>query len=140
VPLDDPQAPLTAGKTALQLAVVPPFTPVHDQFHGPLPETAVAVPVVQSPVEGAEVSATPLDDPHAPLTGVAVTPFCAVHDAVVPPFDPVHVQFHGPVPSTVVAVPVEQRPVVGVEVNVAPLDPPHTPVTGCGAVASVPTR
>ena len=37
---------------------------------------------------------------------------------------------HGPLPLTVVAVPVLQRLVVGAEVNVPPLDEPHTPVIG----------
>ena len=45
--------------------------------------------------------------------GVVVTVLLAEQLAVVPPFVPVQLQFHGPVPDTVVGVPVEQRLVVG---------------------------
>jgi hypothetical protein len=47
-----------------------------------------------------------------------VAVLCALQDAVVPPFDPLHDHVHGPVPDTVLAVPVAQRLAVGVEVNV----------------------
>ncbi len=50
--------------------------------------------------------------------------------AVVPPFDPVQLHVHGPVPLTAVAVPVLQRLVVGAEANVPPFDEPHTPLIG----------
>ncbi|MFO0750150.1 MAG: hypothetical protein U1F43_31440 [Myxococcota bacterium] len=37
----------------LQLAVLPPPWPVHDQVKGPAPETAVGVPAEHRPVPGA---------------------------------------------------------------------------------------
>jgi len=53
--------------------------------------------------------------------------------AVVPPFEPVQLQFQGPVPATVDAVPVEQRLVVGVELTVVPLEAPQAPLASSGA-------
>jgi len=38
---------------AEQLAVVPPFTPVHDQYQGPVPVTVVDVPELHRFVVGA---------------------------------------------------------------------------------------
>ena len=56
---------------AEQLAVEPPLDPVQLHVQGPLPLTAVAVPVLQRFVVGAEVNVPPLDEPHAPLIGFA---------------------------------------------------------------------
>lgn len=56
-------------------------------------------------------------------------PLGAVHDAVLPPPDPVQVQSHGPEPVTVEAVPVLHNPVVGVDVRACPLAAPHEPFT-----------
>ena len=50
--------------------------------------------------------------------------------AVEPPLEPVQPHVQGPLPLTVVAVPELQRLVVGAEVNVPPLDEPHTPAIG----------
>ncbi len=50
--------------------------------------------------------------------------------AVVPPFDPVQLHVHGPLPLTAVAVPALQRFVVGAVSNVCPFDVPHTPLIG----------
>ena len=47
----------------------------------------------------------------------------AVQEAVVPPPDPVQLQFHGPDPATAVAVPVEQKLAVGIEDVFAAADP-----------------
>jgi hypothetical protein len=57
---------------AEQLAVVPPLEPVQLHVHGPLPLTAVAVPELQRFVVGADVNVPPFDEPHAPLTTLAV--------------------------------------------------------------------
>jgi hypothetical protein len=45
--------------------VVPPFNPAQLQLHGPLPLTAQAEPVVQSPLVGLLLTATPFAEPHA---------------------------------------------------------------------------
>ncbi len=58
---------------ALQLAVVPPFAPVHDHVHGPVPVTEVGVPTQQRLVVGADATVVPLDEPHDPLIGAAET-------------------------------------------------------------------
>jgi hypothetical protein len=49
----------------------------------------------------------------------------AEHDAVVPPLLPAQVQIHGPLPDTVLAVPVLQRLLEGADENVSPSDEPH---------------
>ena len=56
----------------------------------------------------------------------------AEHDAVVPPLVPRHCQVHGPVPDTVVAVPAEQRLLVGLDATVLPFADPQTPFTTVG--------
>ena len=54
--------------------MVPPFAPLHDQFHGPEPVTAVAEPDAHNPVVGATVKIPLLELPHVPFTGgVAAT-------------------------------------------------------------------
>lgn len=63
-----PQTPSTL-KGALQDAFVPPLAPLHDQVHGPDPDTAVAVPAPHKPEDGAEVTPTPFAAPHDPLVG-----------------------------------------------------------------------
>ena len=50
--------------------------------------------------------------------------------AFVPPFSPLHIQVHGPLPVTVEGVPALQRFAMGVVVKVPPLLPPHAPLTG----------
>ena len=54
----------------------------------------------------------------------------AEHKVVVPPFDPIQPQVHGPIPLTAVAVPPLQRFVVGAVVDVCPFDAPQAPLTG----------
>ena len=54
---------------ALQLASVPPELPWQLHLQGSVPDTAVAVPVVQKLVVGAVVNVPPLLVPQAPLTG-----------------------------------------------------------------------
>ena len=58
----------------------------------------------------------------------------ALHDAVEPPFAPVQVHDHGPVPVTVVGVPTEHRLLVGTAANTPPLAVPHAPLTGAATV------
>ena len=49
--------------------------------------------------------------------------------AVVPPFAPVQLHAHGPVPVTLVAVPTLQRFAVGAAESAIPFALPHTPFT-----------
>ena len=102
---------------AEQLTVVPPFVPMHVQFQGPTPVTLEAVPVVHSPLDGVLGIMEPFAVPHVPLVIVIAAAF-AEQLAVDPPFLPSHVQFHGPVPVTLDAVPLVQRLIVGVVVCV----------------------
>jgi hypothetical protein len=51
----------------VQLAVEPVLAPVHDQVHGPLPETAVGVPAVQRLPVGALARSALWEEPQLPL-------------------------------------------------------------------------
>jgi hypothetical protein len=103
----------------------------HDQFHGPVPLTAEAVPVLQRLVVGFEATVAPFDEPQAPFTGVGASG--AEHDAVVPPLEPAHDQLHGPLPLTADAVPVLHRFVVTALLAGTPFALPQAPLTGDGA-------
>ena len=116
------------AKLVEQLAVVPPLKPGHVQFQGPVPVVAVALPVVHILVVGATVNELPLLVPQLPLTGESVK--YAVQMAVEPPFNPVHVQFQGPYPVAVVALPAAQKLVVGATANEPPLLDPQVPMIG----------
>lgn len=54
----------------------------------------------------------------------------AEQGAVEPPYEPVQVQDHGPLPLTDDAVPALQRLVAGADVNVCPFDDPQAPFIG----------
>jgi hypothetical protein len=106
-PCAAPHRPTTGGggmRGAVQLTVIPPFSPIQAQFHGPLPLTSVGVPAEQNPARGRETKATPLDDPHTPLTsgpgggGALVITIEAEQVLAIPPFIPEHVHVHGPSP------------------------------------------
>src|SRR5258708_7950119 len=58
---------------AEQLAVVPPFVPVQNQVHGPVPVTVVAVPAEQRFMAGAVATVVPFALPHAPFTTALAT-------------------------------------------------------------------
>jgi hypothetical protein len=94
--------------------------PSQPHVHGPLPETDVAVPALHKLLAGATLVVSPFAAPHAPLTSRL-----AEHEALVPPFDPAQVQFHGPFPVTAEAVPALHRLVVGVLVKSPPFEEPH---------------
>src|SRR3989344_1457439 len=68
--------------------------------------------------------------------GAATSAFAATHDAVVPLLE-VHTQFHGPVPTTPLAVPTEQRLLAGALLTVVPLAEPQAPLTWAVAVVFV---
>lgn len=63
---------ITAGD-ALHAMFVPPFRPLHDQFHGPKPATAgIGVPAKQSPAPFTDAESTkvpPLAGPQMPFSG-----------------------------------------------------------------------
>ena len=59
--------PLTVEIDAEQFAFVPPLLPAQVQFHGPLPVTVDAVPVVQRLVVGVLIKVPELLLPHTPL-------------------------------------------------------------------------
>jgi hypothetical protein len=84
-PFAEPQAPLTGVdedfKFALQLALLPPLDPSHTQVHGPDPRTEDAEPDEQRLDVGTTLTATPLAEPQAPLTGV-LTPLHWTSDVV----------------------------------------------------------
>lgn len=128
-PFADPHTAFTRSG-AEHDALVPPFAPLQFQLHGPDPLTVVAVPDEQRFDDGADVTPTPFADPH--------TPFCmsgAEHDAFVPPFAPLHVHAHGPVPLTADAVPDEQR--LELDVDIVPVLSalPHVPLMAQSGLA-----
>jgi hypothetical protein len=61
----------------------------------------------------------------------------ALQLALVPPFAPTHDHVQGPVPVTVVGVPVVQRFVVGAVLKDCPLEEPQTPFMGVGGAVTV---
>jgi hypothetical protein len=65
---------------AEQDAFVPPLAPLHVQLHGPLPLTDDGVPALQRFADGLLEVATPLAEPHVPLTGLGLrgSPLTAV--------------------------------------------------------------
>ena len=90
-----PQAPPLLMMTfAQQLAFVPPFVPLQNHVHGPVPETLELVPLEHRFVVGAAVRFAPFEVPQVPST-ITV----AVQLASVPPFVPLQNQVHGPVPA-----------------------------------------
>jgi hypothetical protein len=124
-PFEEPHAPLTAEVVGAQHnPVAPPLLPEQLQDHGPLPLTADAVPALQRLALGAVLTATPFALPHLPTISSR-----AEQLAVVPPPEPAHVQFHGPEPLTLEAVPALQRLVVGALVRSALFEGPHAPLT-----------
>lgn len=71
-----------------------------------------------------------MTEPPHPLSQPDAAVLFAEQDAVVPPPDPLQVQFHGPDPPTADALPVKHRLVEGADANVPPCELPHAPLTG----------
>jgi hypothetical protein len=68
-PFEVPHEAATAAVLLeLQDAFVPPPAPLQVHVQGPVPLTAVAVPVLQNPVVGAVQAEPPLAEPQEPLT------------------------------------------------------------------------
>ena len=82
------------------------------------------MPLLQRLVVGADVILPLLDEPQAPLTTASTG---AVQDVLVPPCVPAQVQFQGPEPLTVDALPRLQRPLVGFELVGTLFAGPHIP-------------
>ena len=130
MPFAEPQTPLTAVgcSGALHEEIAPPLLPLHVQDQGPDPVTAEAVPEEQRFVVGAVVTETPFAEPQNPLTSEAADCSGALHEELVPPLVPSHIQDQGPLPVTDVAVPAEQRFVLGALVTATPVAEPQTPL------------
>lgn len=82
-----------------------------------------------------DVVALQVDDDTVQLTAWdgQVAYALAEHDAVEPPFDPLHVHVHGPVPATADADPAEHNPLAGALAAVVPFDAPQAPSVFNGA-------
>ena len=86
-PHDQIQSTVLLAVQAVMRVSVPPFTQVHHQVHGHVPDTAVGVPVEQVAVGRAyELKATL----HDPLIQAALALKQAVAVVEVHPFDPLH--------------------------------------------------
>jgi len=72
----------------------------------------------------------PFAVPHEPAT----TLVNAWHEVFVPPPEPLQFQYQGPVPTTEVAVPAEQRLTVGATENVLRFEEPQVPFTTAAVV------
>ena len=92
------------------------------QSHRPDPVSTEALPAEQSPDDGSVRKLFPFAEPQAPFTSRK-----AVQWAVVPFFDPAHVQFHGPRPVIAEAFPEMQRFDSGAVKKPSPLAEPHSP-------------
>jgi hypothetical protein len=108
---------------AEQLAGVPPLLPAQDQFHGPLPVTAEAVPALHRLVVGALLTALPLAVPHTPFTAEEAT----VAEQLAGGPEPRQLQYHGPLPLTFDAFPELHKLVVGALLAGTPFAEPHVP-------------
>ena len=106
-PFAAPHTPLIGAggcKGAVQLTVMPLFSPMQFQFQGPFPLTAVALPAAQRLSIGCIIIAAPLAEPQRPFTagagggGAGGVFFCAEQDEAAPPFKPEQVHVHGPSP------------------------------------------
>jgi hypothetical protein len=93
--------------------------------------TAVEIPDTVMIFEVTVVfGATPVRSVKKKGVGVGTVPIFAEHEAVAPPFDPVQLHDHGPLPLTKVDDPALQRLAVGADVNVPPFDAPQVPFMG----------
>jgi len=122
-PFAEPQEPLTVccDRTAEQDAVAPPCDPWQLHAQGPLPVTVEGLPAPQRFTAGAAFVTSPFAEPHEPLICS-----CAEQLADVPPPEPAHAQFHGPVPVTDEAAPAPHRFAVGATLRFAPFEEPQT--------------
>jgi len=94
-----------------------------------VPATAVAAPAEHRPLVGADAEYCPSAGPHTPLTTRL-----AEQLTLLPPLIPLQFQSNGPAPTTAVALPVAQRPDVGLVYTLLPFAGPHDPWTFCGAL------
>ena len=90
-----PLPPLTLGVTvqvliatehAVAAVLLPVALPLQPHVHGPVPDTAVAVPVLHKLADGAtNAGAAPLAEPQAPLIGVRANDAITLQLAVTAP-------------------------------------------------------
>ena len=106
--------------------------PLHDQLHGPEPDTDEAEPDEHKLLDGADATVVPFALPQEPLTGVGV--LLALQLALPPPLLPLHDQLHGPEPDTDEAEPDEHKLLDGADATVVPFALPQEPLEGAGAV------
>jgi hypothetical protein len=120
-----PQLPLI-GRLTEQLALDPPFAPMHGQLQPLLVViTPPCVPDTQRPDVGNVELVVPFIGPQTPFTIES-----ALQLSLNPPLTPVHDQRQPSVAKlTVLEFPAEQRPVVGVVAKVPPSDGPQVPST-----------
>ena len=112
--------PVLPATGATQDDALPPLAPEHVHVQGPLPLTTPVIPEEHKPLCGLTRVDVPLAGPQAPSIGEGGSRG-AVQLTLIPPFSPRQLQFQGPLPAVVVAVPPEQSPSTGAEVAVAPL-------------------
>ena len=119
-PFAEPHAPfvMTGAFVAPQLAVAPLLAPAQLHVHGPLPETADGVPVMQRPVVGALLNCVPFDAPQDPstaglhtadsatVTGVEVSVVVPFPRSAKPPY-PQHLTEPSPSNAQVILSPAE---------------------------------
>lgn len=67
-PFAEPHCPFDGPGFASQITLVPSFTPRQLHAHGPVPDTADAVPPLHRPVAGFEPCGVDAAGPHAPFT------------------------------------------------------------------------
>jgi hypothetical protein len=100
--------------------------PAQDQFHGPVPVTVEAAPVVQSPVVGALLTAAPLVVPHDPFTADVAT---GAEHLATPSL--IHDQVHAPLMSrTNEGFPALHKLAVGFVLVGTPFAEPHFGLEG----------
>ena len=137
-PLEAPHMPTIGGggvRGAVQLTVMPPFTPIQLQFHGPLPLISDVMPAEQRLSVGRSSKATPLEDPQSPFSegpgggGAFGITLDVVHVLAMPPFMPEQVHVHGPSPLTALATPLSHKLTVGAAGITAFAAAPQVPST-----------
>jgi len=112
---------------AEQEPTAPPLEPEQAQLHGPVPLTALGVPVEHKPSLGASFTLVPSVGPQVP--SIFSGAFCteAAQLTLTPPPLPLQSHVHGPLPSMPDGVPVAHRPEKGADLSDVPLAAPQAP-------------
>jgi hypothetical protein len=88
---------------------MPPSAAEQVQLQGPLPDTEEGIPIEQRLDVGAVKEAWLPAEPQVAFTEPLLFASGALQEEVVPPFEPEQVHVQGPLPDTVVGVPIVQR-------------------------------